>query len=140
VLVFVEKIQALKAQKIVWPEVNFGDDIFAMTVDGTHCWLHEPQRPTWSQDLRYFSHKYGKAGLDFELGILISESKLVWLNGPFMAGKNDVQIFQKALKQKLQTAGKMAIGDGGCTGHPYQISTLNNHNSSSLWWSSSRAP
>jgi hypothetical protein len=50
-----------------------------------------------------------------------------------MAGKNDVHIFQKALKQKLQTAGKMVICHGGYTGHPYQISTPNNHNSSPLW-------
>jgi hypothetical protein len=136
---FVEKIQALKTQKIGWPEDNFGGDIFAITVDGTHCWLQEPQHATWSQDSRYFSHKYGKAGLAYELGISISESKLVWLNGPFMAGKNDVQIFQKGLKQKLQTAGKMAIGDGGYTGHPYQCSTPNNHNSSSLSKFKSRA-
>ncbi len=55
---FVEKIQALKAEKIVWPEENVGDDIYAITVDGTHCWIQEPQHPTWSQDSRYFSHKY----------------------------------------------------------------------------------
>jgi hypothetical protein len=97
------------------------------------CWTQEPQHPTWSQDLWYFSHTYGKAGLAYELGgISISESKLVWLNGHFMVGKNDVQSFQKALKQKLQTAGKIAIGDGGYTGHPYQITISNNHNSSSL--------
>jgi hypothetical protein len=42
---YVEKIQALKAQKIVWPDDNFGDDIWVLTVDGTHCWLREPQHP-----------------------------------------------------------------------------------------------
>jgi hypothetical protein len=93
VLFFVEKIQALKAQKIVWPKEIFGDINFAITVDGTHCWLQKPQHPTWSQDSWYFSHKHGKAGLAYELGISISESKLVWLNGPFMVGKNEVQIF-----------------------------------------------
>jgi hypothetical protein len=129
---FVEKIQALKAEKIVWPKDNFGDDIYIITVDGTHCWIQEPQHPTWSQDSPYFSHKYGKAGLSYELGISISESKLVWMNGPFMVGKNDLQIFMKALKQKLRTAGKLSIGDGGYAGHPYQCSTPNNHNSSSL--------
>ncbi len=66
-------------------------------MDGTHCWIQEPQHPTWSQDSQYFSHKYGKAGLSYELGILISESKLVWMKGPFMAGKNDLQMFMKGL-------------------------------------------
>jgi hypothetical protein len=136
---FVEKIQALKAEKIVWPEDNFGDDIYVITVDGTHCWIQEPQHPAWSQDSWYFSHKYGKARLSYELGISISESKLVWMNGPFMAGKNDLQIFMKALKQKLRTAGKLSIGDGGYAGHPYQCSTPNNHNSSSLKKFKSRA-
>jgi hypothetical protein len=36
-----EKIQALKAQKIVWRDENFSDDIFAITVDGMHCWIQE---------------------------------------------------------------------------------------------------
>jgi hypothetical protein len=43
---YIEKVQALKAQKITWPEDNFGDDIWAITVDGTHCWIQEPQHPT----------------------------------------------------------------------------------------------
>jgi hypothetical protein len=89
-------------------------------------------RHGWSQDSRIFSHEYGKAGLSYELGISISESKLVWLNGPFMAGKNDVQIFKRDLKQKLRSTGKMTIGDCGYIGHPYQCSTPNNHNSSKL--------
>ena len=126
-----EKLQALKAEKIVWSEEKFGDNIYAITVDGMHCWIQEPQHPTWSQDSRFFPHKYGKPGISYELGISISESKLVWLNGPFMAGnKNDVQIFKKDLKQKLRSRGKMAIGDGGYSGHPHQCSTPNNRSSS----------
>jgi hypothetical protein len=62
------------------------------------------------------------------------------MKGPFMAGKNDLQMFMKGLKQKLRTAGKMSIGDGGYAGHPYQCSTPNNQNSSLLKKFKSRAP
>lgn len=47
---FVEKIQALKAEKIVWPDDNFGGDLWIITVDGPHCWISEPGHPVWSQD------------------------------------------------------------------------------------------
>jgi hypothetical protein len=70
-----EKIQALKAAKITWPDDDFGDDIWAITVDGTHCWIQEPQHPTWSMDFDHCSHTHGKAGLNCEFGISVFESK-----------------------------------------------------------------
>jgi hypothetical protein len=127
---FVEKIQGLKVEKIKWPDDNFGTDIWALTVDGTHCWIQEPQHPTWSQDSKYFSHKYGKAGVNYELGISLADGHLVWMKGPFKAGLNDIKIFTtKGLKAKLRATGKMAIGDGGYSGHPYQVSTPNSYES-----------
>ena len=137
---FVEKIQALKNEKIVWPENNFDDDIWVMTVDGTHCWIQEPQHPTWSQDREYFSHKHGKAGLNYELGISLSESKLIWMNGPFKVGMNDVQIFrEKGLLDNLLEKGKMAIGDKGYNGHPGFVSTPNPHDPTAVKKFKSRA-
>jgi hypothetical protein len=125
---YVEKVQALKAVKITWPDDN--NDIWVMTVDGTHCWIQEPQHPTWSQDSKFFSHKYGKAGMNYELGVSISESRLVWMNGGFRAGMNDVQTFEKkGLKAKLMATGKKAIGDGGYRGHPNELSSPNSHDS-----------
>ena len=47
---YVNKIQQLKAAKVFWPEDNFGDDLWEITVDGVHFWIEEPQHPTWSQD------------------------------------------------------------------------------------------
>ncbi len=101
---FVEKVQGLKAGKIVWPD-NFGGGIWVLTVDGTHCWIQEPQHRTWSQDSRYYSHKYGKAGLNYELGISLSESKLIWMNGPFVAGGNDKSVLKKQ-RSKGQVRGQ----------------------------------
>ncbi len=109
---------------------TFGDDIWVLTVDGTHCWLREPQHPVWSQDPEWYSHKFNKAGVNYELGISISQNRLVWMNGPFKAGLNDITIFtNEGLKEKLRATGKKAIGDGGYSGHSQQISTPNSHDS-----------
>ena len=67
----IESIRSLKEIKITWPDNLGSDDIWIMSVDGTHCWIAEPQHPIWSQDTSYFSHKYSKAGIDYELGIVV---------------------------------------------------------------------
>jgi hypothetical protein len=137
---YVEKTQALKAQKTVWPDDNFGDNIWVLTVDGTHCWLREPQHPVWSQDPEWYSHKFNKAGVNYELGILISQNILVWMNGPFKAGLNDITIFtNEGLEEKLRATGKKGIGDGGYSGHSQQISTPNSHDSKQVKKFKSRA-
>ena len=63
------------------------------------------------------------------------------MNGPFRAGLNDVQVFKnEGLKAKLRRSGKMAIGDGGYGGHPYQCSTIKNqHDSKAIKKFKSRA-
>jgi hypothetical protein len=124
---FLRKIQALKAEVIVWPE-DWGPDVWIITVDGTHCWIEEPIHPDWSQDRTYFSHKYNKAGINYELGIAIAYPRLVWMNGPFRAGKSDVKVFRdKGLKEKLLSVNKKAIGDRGYNGHTDACSTFNAH-------------
>ena len=137
---YVGKIRQLKKEKIVWPADNFGSDLWVISVDGVHFWIEEPQHPEWSQDREYYSHKYNKAGLCYELGISLSESKLVWMNGKFKAGRSDNSIFQKeGLMQKLVSIGKRAIGDGNYVGNPKVISTPNNHDSTPVKLFKSRA-
>jgi hypothetical protein len=109
---------------------EFGDDIWILTVDGTHCWIHKPKHPTWSQDSKYYSHKYAKAGIEYELGISLTENRLIWMNGPFPASTNDVTIFsKKGLKALLKRLGKRGLGDGGYGGHTDQLSTPNANDS-----------
>jgi hypothetical protein len=127
---FVEKVQQLKAEKIVWPADNFGDDLWVLIVDGTHCWIQEPKHATWSQDRSFYTHKYGKAGINYELAIALFDSKLIWMNGPFKAGEADNRTFKiRGLKQKLQEMNKRGIADGGYPGNPTLLSTPNNHDS-----------
>jgi hypothetical protein len=126
---YLEKIQALKGEVIVWPDdEEWSNDIWIVTVDGTHCWIEEPQHPDWSQDKKWYSHKYNKAGVNYELAIAIASSRLVWMNGPFRAAKGDNKVFRKnGLKKLLQRLKKKAIGDRGYNGHPNEVSTYNAH-------------
>jgi hypothetical protein len=59
---FVKKIGALKPERVVWPEDNFGDDIWALSVDGTHFRTVEPNHPDLPKDKSYFSFKHHCAG------------------------------------------------------------------------------
>jgi hypothetical protein len=128
----IERIQALKEEKIVWPTKNGSDkeddEIWVITVNGIHFWVKEPEHATWSLNKAYYSHKYNKTGLNYELGISLTGG-LVWINAPFLAGRSDRTIFaQDGLKAKLLTSQKKAIRDGGYTGHQEAVSTPNNHN------------
>lgn len=110
---YVYRIQQLKHEVISFP-ADFGPDIWILTVDGTHCWVHEPNHPEFSQDSEYYSHKYNKAGLCYELAMSLKESRLIWMNGPFKAGESDLQIFRnQGLRDKLRSMGKKGIADGG---------------------------
>lgn len=122
---YLKRIQALKAKKIVFPD-NFGEDIWIMTVDGVHCATYEPNHPVFSMDPKYYSHKKKRAGLCYELGIHLYESKLIWMNGPFPSGRNDNGNFvEGGLKQKLASIRKKALGDKIYNGHPNECSTFN---------------
>jgi hypothetical protein len=80
-----------------------------MTIDGIHFWAKEPEHATWSLDEAYYSNKHNKAGLDYELGIHLTEG-LVWMNGPFPAGRSDRTIFaEDRLKAKLLASQKMGL-------------------------------
>jgi hypothetical protein len=63
--------------------------------------------------------------LAYELGIAIHSNRLVWVNGPFPAGQNDITIYRKpnGLKSKIP-ANKRVIADEGYKGEA-QISTRN---------------
>jgi hypothetical protein len=79
----IKRIQYLKFRKITWPDEFGGGDEWVITVDGTHVWLKEPTHAELSQDSKYWSHKFNKAGFNYELGIAIASGRLVWMNGPF---------------------------------------------------------
>lgn len=124
---WVEKIYALRGLKIFWTYEAFEDEIWALTVDGTHCEFREPSHPEFRLNTGYNSHKKGQAGLAYEIGISLFESQVVWVNGPFRAGMNDLSIFcsDGGLKDWLELNEVKAIGDNGYPGHANVVSTFN---------------
>ena len=69
-----------------------------VTVDGTDFWICEPK--PFTKD--FYSHKFAKAGLRYEVGVCIQAGLIVWINGPFVAGKyNNITIFRSKMIYKL---------------------------------------
>ena len=123
---YVKKIRNLKGMKICWPKF-YKDDIWVMTVDGTHLVTLEPGDSEVPKDPSYFSFKHHAAGFNYEVGIDLFTSRCIWLSGPHKAGTyNDAKIFkEKGLRNKLRKCGKKAIADEGYRGFPGEISSAN---------------
>jgi hypothetical protein len=69
-----------------------------MTIDGTDFRI--PQKGAATKGNAFASHKYaGKSALRYELGVDILAGNLVWIQGPYPAGKyTDIVIFNKVLR------------------------------------------
>ena len=102
--------------QIVWPFDVPTEEVFIISVDGTHCPIQEPRN---DPSASWFSHKLGGPGVAYELGVAIRSSRIVWTNGPFKAGTGDHTIFtaEGGLAEKIP-AGKKAIADRGYTPGP----------------------
>eukprot|EP00531_Pseudo-nitzschia_arenysensis_P002864 CAMPEP_0116130474 /NCGR_PEP_ID=MMETSP0329-20121206/8500_1 /TAXON_ID=697910 /ORGANISM="Pseudo-nitzschia arenysensis, Strain B593" /LENGTH=298 /DNA_ID=CAMNT_0003624857 /DNA_START=225 /DNA_END=1121 /DNA_ORIENTATION=- len=127
---YIHAIQALKGKKIKWIFDENNNDYFILSVDGVHCRIHEPRTQPSSG---WYSKKFNKAGLTYELGVAIYHNKIVWINGPFPAGQNDIKVFRKpgGLMSKIPDDCR-AIGDEGYRGEPTKVSTRNTFNSVEL--------
>lgn len=127
----VEKIALLKPEIIVWPERWNNPDnpqdpnsetMFIITVDGTHCRVEEPTHEAFSENTKFYSHKFKQAAFDYEIALSIFEDKCVWAAGPYPAGTPDISIFRHKLKQKVLESctrsgvAQRAIGDKGYRG------------------------
>jgi hypothetical protein len=112
----------LKEELIVLPEE--WDTIFTVTVDGVHFQIKEPKNEKFKFIRVFFSHKHGSAGLSYEITISIFEQRVVWLNGPFLAGKGDLDIFHAGLMKKIPD-GHFVIGDRGYRGE-YDVICIHN--------------
>ena len=126
------RLQALKATKIVWPTAaEIGDNTWIGTVDGTHVKTQEPTHPDLPKDPKAFSYKSQAAGESYEIAVLLWESRIIWINGPYPASYHDARIFAMpgGLAQKLRASGLKMIGDRGYGGNSDTISTMNSRDS-----------
>ena len=106
---YVQLIQSLKDLKVKLAETVASDKILLLTVDGVHFATKECRKDPSSS---WYSHKFKGPGVTYEIGISIWENKLVWVNGPYRAGKNDIGMFRDVdgLQSKIPE-NKFALGD-----------------------------
>jgi hypothetical protein len=90
-----------------------------VTVDGTDFRIQEPT----PFSTEWYSHKFKGPGWRYEVAVCIQTGDIVWINGPFKAGKwPDLKIFRRNLKQQL-APGEMVEADNGYRGEPNHART-----------------
>ena len=103
---------------------DVGNDCL-MSIDGTDFRIL--QKGAATRGNAFGSHKYaGKSALRYELGIDILAGNLVWVSGPYPAGKwNDIKFFTNELAHCLEP-GERVEADNGYVGHADKIKCPNN--------------
>ncbi len=93
---------------------------FTMAVDGMDFRI--PQKGAATKGNAFASHKYaGKSALRYELGVDILAENLLWIQGPYPAGKYTViKFFNKVLRYFLEP-GERVEADEVYRGHPDKI-------------------
>jgi hypothetical protein len=92
-----------------------------MTIDGTDFQI--PQQGAAERGNAFASHKYaGKLALRYELGVDILAGNLVWIQGPYPAGKyNDFKIFNNVIRHYLEPGKRVEADSNGYVGHADKI-------------------
>jgi hypothetical protein len=86
-----------------------------MTVDCTDFRVAE-------QGKKFYSFKYKKSGVRYEICLCILTGDIVWINGPFECGMwNDIMIFRSALMTELSANERVEADDGYIGEHPRHI-------------------
>jgi hypothetical protein len=118
---YVRKMQALKDAKIQIPEEwKNARETMLYTVDGVHFWTREAPHPTLPYNKKSYSHKNKQAGLSYEIGVSLVDSRIVWFSGPWPAGESDIAIFKKPGGLKSKTPETcVGIADNGYRGEKY---------------------
>lgn len=127
---YITHIRHLKQQKILWPiEWTIGDatiPTLLLSVDGTHFEIEEPQHERYNKNTKFYSKKFGSAGLSYEIGIDLAQSRVVHTRGPYRAAQHDITIFREELKDKIPK-GHFCIGDLGYIGEPAKVVFANSY-------------
>jgi hypothetical protein len=89
-----------------------GIAICLISVDGTDCPIEE----LYPFDKGIFSEKLNGPGYKYEVGVCISTADIVWVNGPFKAGRADKTIFQEDGLRDALCNDKCVEADAGYQG------------------------
>ena len=78
-----------------------------ITTDGTDFQIATQKGKDW------YSFKFKKSGLRYEVSLCILTGEIVWINGPFEAGKwTDICIFRSAQMSELSSNERVEADDG----------------------------
>ena len=103
--------------QIIWEnrfKKDKGNDCLT-TVDGTDFRIGE-------QGKLFYSFKYKKSGLRYEVALCIATGDIVWVNGPYECGMwNDPKIFRDSLLSHLAPAERIEADDGYIGEHPRYV-------------------
>jgi hypothetical protein len=83
-----------------------------VSVDGVDCPIQEP----YPFDKSIFSEKLNGPGYKYEVGICIKTADIVWINGPFKAGRGDATIFKEDGLRAALADDECVEVDGGYQG------------------------
>ncbi len=85
--------------------------------------MHIPQQGPAISGNQFSLHKFkGKCGLRCEIGVDILAGNIVWVNGPFAAGKyTDIEIFRLGLAHWLEEFKRVEADDGYIGEAPHKV-------------------
>ena len=92
----------MRAKKIVWDDTLDSKEtkVFNTTVDDTDSKVFKKKHPRYNQDRTQCSNKIEHGALKYEIAIAVHRAKIVWLNGPYQGGMNNISIFNHKLRKK----------------------------------------
>ena len=104
--------------QIKWENRFEGDtfDYCLVTVDGTHFEIYNKYlKNSKKYNKKWYSHKFKRAGVSYEIAVCIKTGDIVWIHGPFVASTADISMFRFLLKGML-AAGEKVMADRGYDG------------------------
>lgn len=91
-----------------------------MSIDGTDFRITQTGPVSKGNPFASFKYK-GKSALRYEVGLDILEGNLIWIRGPYPAGKyNDITIFRDCLAHQLEPYERV-VADKGYVGEAPQF-------------------
>jgi hypothetical protein len=121
---WISKISDLSIDVIKWENRFLGNWYYwTFSLDGVHCPIEEPS-PFWPG---WYSYKYNDAGLMYELCVGVSTGYIIWIRGPFPAGKwVDLKVFDRELVANILVDQEKGVVDSGYNGRHRYLATA--------WW------
>jgi DDE superfamily endonuclease len=81
-----------------------------VSVDGTHFLVKQPT--DFEVAKKFYSHKFNKTALCYEIAVCIQTGHIVWVHGPFPAAVPDISIFRSSLLSHLGNNERVEADDG----------------------------